>query len=590
MLLFAGVGYFAIQSASNSIYAQRQDLLRSQVESAMGLLEYYQASVERGEMSQEEAQAEAFSIIRKQRYKVDGKPTGFVFAYSYDVVNLISGKKILEGKSYKGVPGKDGAMFRDHIVSEGRAGGGFTQYPWTKEGQGEDLFPKESYSLAYEPWQVVLATGTFIDDLQVMINGMVMKIVGFGLLAFALGTAGAIMIIRGIVKPLESIRNVLHAVANEQVDSEIDYLDQNNEVGSMARATKELQSKIRERIELAATQKQQEEELQNERANVASMKEIEVIEQSKFVETIGSVLAQLAQGDLTIRCHDVGEKYTVVRDNFNEAISSLENAMQNVSFKGAEIGESKDQITRASGDLAHRTELQAASLEETSAAIEELSVTVKQTSEGASDAALRVTSVSEETTRSDDIVKNAIIAMGDIEHSSDEIGKIIGVIDEIAFQTNLLALNAGVEAARAGESGKGFAVVAQEVRELAQRSAAAAKEIKTQISHSSEQVKNGVELVGQTGEALARISEQILSASEIVTKIAGSAKEQDLTLGAITSSVNQLDTQTQTNAAMAEETTASAEVLAQDTTELLQLIERFKVSDQTVSSRMSRAA
>ncbi|MEP4151105.1 MAG: methyl-accepting chemotaxis protein, partial [Lentilitoribacter sp.] len=295
-------------------------------------------------------------------------------------------------------------------------------------------------------------------------------------------------------------------------------------------------------------------------------------------------------GDLSTRCEDLGDKYVAVKNNFNDAISRLDSAMQNVSSKGFEIGESKEQIKRASGDLAHRTELQAASLEETSAAIEELSVTVKQTADGASDAAERVSTVSDETTRSDDIVKNAIAAMSDIEHSSDEIGKIIGVIDEIAFQTNLLALNAGVEAARAGESGKGFAVVAQEVRELAQRSADAAKEIKERISQSSTQVKNGVELVGQTGEALARISEQISSASEIVTKIAGSAKEQDMTLASITSSVNQLDTQTQSNAAMAEETTASAEVLAQDTTELLNLIEKFKTTQASYATQTSRAA
>ncbi|MBY2983797.1 methyl-accepting chemotaxis protein, partial [Rhizobium leguminosarum] len=172
----------------------------------------------------------------------------------------------------------------------------------------------------------------------------------------------------------------------------------------------------------------------------------------------------------------------------------------------------------------------------------------------------------------------AIEAMSGIEKSSSEITKIIGVIDEIAFQTNLLALNAGVEAARAGESGKGFAVVAQEVRELAQRSAAAAKEIKDQIARSSSQVDHGVRLVGEAGEALKRISDQIKAANEIVAKIAHSASEQDTTLRSISSSMNQLDAATQQNAAMAEETTASAETLATDTDELIDLIRGFRVS------------
>ena len=181
-------------------------------------------------------------------------------------------------------------------------------------------------------------------------------------------------------------------------------------------------------------------------------------------------------------------------------------------------------------------------------------------------------------------------ALGGMVSPAEEIGKIIGVIDEIAFQTNLLALNAGVEAARAGESGKGFAVVAQEVRELAQRSAAAAKEIKDQIARSSGQVDQGVRLVGEAGEALKRISDQIKAANEIVSKIAHSASEQDTTLRSISSSMNQLDAATQQNAAMAEETTASAETLAADTEDLLGLIRGFRVNDGRPLAQNRRAA
>jgi methyl-accepting chemotaxis protein len=170
--------------------------------------------------------------------------------------------------------------------------------------------------------------------------------------------------------------------------------------------------------------------------------------------------------------------------------------------------------------------------------------------------------------------------MAGIEQSSGQIGNIIGVIDEIAFQTNLLALNAGVEAARAGDAGKGFAVVAQEVRALAQRSAEAAKEIKTLISTSTQQVGSGVSLVGQTGEALQRIVDQVATIDALVTEIAASATEQSTGLHQVNTAVNQMDQVVQQNAAMVEEATAATHSLKGETGELAALVGRFKVGGE----------
>jgi methyl-accepting chemotaxis protein len=347
----------------------------------------------------------------------------------------------------------------------------------------------------------------------------------------------------------------------------------------MAKATQSLQEKVRERHAMSEREAAQQLALESEREGNHRQQQQEAAVQAHVVATIGHALELIAGGDLTVRCADIGQKYAALRDNFNDALTHLEAAMAKVSAKGGDIGIAKEEIRRASNELSQRTERQAASLEETSAALDELTVAVRQTAEGAHEASKRVHSVSTEATHSDAIVTQAIEAMSGIEKSSEEISKIIGVIDEIAFQTNLLALNAGVEAARAGESGKGFAVVAPEVRELAQRSAAAAKEIKDQIARSSSQVDHGVRLVGEAGEALKRISDQIKAANEIVAKIAHSASEQDTTLRSISSSMNQLDAATQQNAAMAEETTASAETLASDTDELLGLIRGFRVGN-----------
>ncbi|MBR0556761.1 cache domain-containing protein [Ciceribacter sp. L1K23] len=577
----AGLIYYQIQMATDSIYAERYAMLRTQVESALSIMQSYHDREKAGELTTEEAKEQAYRAVSTIRYN----PDGYVFAYDYDVVMRIHPVASKVGESGKGKPDQTGHMYRDEMVSVGKAGGGIVDYYSTvKPGQPEGNYLKSSYAKAFEPWGIVLATGVYVDDLQAQIRNMILKASGIGFFVMLLLAAAAWYVIRGITVPLAAIHRSLEAVADENVTIAIPHTEMGNEVGMMAKATRSLQEKVRERHAMAARQEEQKRELDSERSQNAEAQLAEARQQAHVVSTIGQSLEKLADGDLTVRCADLGPKYAALRDNFNDALARLEEAMARVNLKGNDIAVSKEEIRRASGELASRTERQAANLEETSAALDELTVAVRQTADGARDAATRVGSVSAEARQSDEIVSRAISAMSGIEQSSAEITKIIGVIDEIAFQTNLLALNAGVEAARAGESGKGFAVVAQEVRELAQRSAAAAKEIKDQIARSSQQVEQGVQLVGEAGEALKRISDQIASANDIVSKISHSAQEQDTTLRSISSSMNQLDQATQQNAAMAEETTASAEVLANDTGDLLSLIRSFRVSGSSASN------
>ncbi len=310
---------------------------------------------------------------------------------------------------------------------------------------------------------------------------------------------------------------------------------------------------------------------ERDRANAAAR-------QSKVVETLAEGLSQLARGNLTHKLEEpFAETYESLRHDFNAAALQLRSVMQQIVVNASAIRNGTGEITSAADDLSRRTEKQAASIEETAATLGEITATVRRTADGAKQARDVVGAAKTDAEQSGEVVRQAVNAMSGIENSSGQIGRIIGVIDEIAFQTSLLALNAGVEAARAGDAGRGFAVVASEVRALAQRSAEAAKEIKTLISTSNSHVAQGVDLVGRTGKALERIVAQVGRIDDIVNKIAASAQDQATGLNEVNNAVNEMDQATQQNAAMVEQSTAASHALAREAEGLSDLTGRFEV-------------
>ncbi|SES28784.1 methyl-accepting chemotaxis sensory transducer with Pas/Pac sensor [Rhizobium sp. NFR03] len=298
----------------------------------------------------------------------------------------------------------------------------------------------------------------------------------------------------------------------------------------------------------------------------------------RAISEVARGMAALADNDLEYRLNEEFEPaFEPLRLDYNTSVNRLQTTMRKVTSSSSIMSAGTEEIAQSSDDMSRRIEQQAASLEQTAAALDEITSTVRRSAECALEAALAASGARSGTERSGAVMSQAAVVMGEIDESSNRISQIIGVIDEIAFQTNLLALNAGVEAARAGESGRGFAVVAQEVRELAQRSAKAAKEIKTLISSSSDQVKRGVKLVGDVAGALEAVTAKVGEIDLVLSEMARSSQEQATGLAEVNIAVNQMDQVTQMNAVMLGKATDAAGRLRLAASEMAALIGEFRV-------------
>ena len=417
-------------------------------------------------------------------------------------------------------------------------------------------------------------------------------LVGMTTLAIVLGFAvGVWMAVFKISKPLNALAGRMNQLAGGDFSVEVEGQARRDEVGLMAKAVQVFKDNGLKARDLAGEAERARASSESERARNDEERRKNEAEQATVVTALAKSLDRLAQGDLTARIDaEFTGQYAQIRNDFNAAIDSLRKAMTSISATAEGVRGGSNEIASASSDLSRRTEQQAASIEETAAALTEVVSTVKRSAEGAREASRAASGAKAEAEGSGEIMRQAVEAMGEIEQSSAKITSIIGVIDEIAFQTNLLALNAGVEAARAGEAGRGFAVVAQEVRALAQRSADAAKEIKQLISSSSSQVERGAKLVTDTGAALQGIVDKVSQIDLLISEIARSAAEQADSLAEVNTAVNQMDQVTQQNAAMVEEATAAAASLNGEGAELAQLVAKFNVGGGSTASAPTRAA
>lgn len=420
-----------------------------------------------------------------------------------------------------------------------------------------------------------------------ILGGMITSII-FGVAATViLGSGIAAMISVSMSRRLASVLSQAHKLSNGDLSVEITETEGRNEFAQIARALVVFKENALDQQQLAEETLRIEEEA-NARREIAMQK------QARVVSDIAAGLNRLAAGNLKEAIpsplHDpFPAEYEALRTSYNSVVETLSGTLSQIAQVASQVRVGSEEITSAAQDLSSRAEMQAATLEESAAALNELTESVRSTA----DRAKKAETVSRENRNIAEsgatIVRDAVTAMKGIEKSSEQITRIIGVIDDIAFQTNLLALNAGVEAARAGEAGRGFAVVASEVRGLAQRASESAREIKVLISESATQVETGSGLVGKTGESLELILRKAQEVSDQVTAIALAASEQSTGLGEINDGVNQLDQVTQQNAAVAEQTNAAANSLLQHADDLMREISSFGGSETNVVSLTSHS-
>ena len=497
--------------ASFSLYSLRQTMMAERVEQLTVLVELANASVEKayaleqsGKLTREQAQQQAKlaigSFVKDEMYY-------FVRDFSTDLLY------VHPNASRIGVPQKNMKQSGDRYraaLANSRIG--LVQADGTRPGV-PDPVAKMYAVVKFAPWDWLIGTGTYIDDINHKFWAQAGVLLAIG---------GALMLVVGALAAL-MLRRIL-----AQLGGEPDYA--------------------------------------------------------------AAIVAQIAQGDLTTqidtRPGDTSSLLMAIkamRDNLAHLVSQVRSDAESISTASGEI---------ASGnhDLSARTEQQAGSLEETASTMEEMTSTVRQNADNARQANQLAISASQVASQAGGVVSQVVDTMGAINASSKKIGDIIAVIDGIAFQTNILALNAAVEAARAGEQGRGFAVVASEVRNLAQRSASAAKEIKRLIDSSAEQVGAGEKLVALAGETMEKVVSSVQHVTDIVAEISSASAEQSAGIEQINQAIVEMDNMTQQNSALVEQASAAAQAMNEQAAGLAQIVSVFKVGAVAPAAAQRRLA
>ena len=618
MLAIGVFSFISMKELTGAHAHSRDEELQTVVQSAMGIAQGQLALAEAGTITMEEAQAAASQAISQIRYR----GAEYLFIYSLDGVMLMHPfTPDIVGTQRSTVTDKLGNPYVQRLLEIANADGqGYLDYAWTRPNS-EEIVDKRINFQVFEPWGWVVVTGVYMDDLAALALEDMQRVL---LEAFAIMVvlgAVAFFIARTITKPIGSLTQVMDKVANGQFETEVSGTGRHDEIGAMARAVevfRENGMKVAEMTEAEAARIIAAED--DRRTMMSELRQAfglvvdsaiegdfsrRVPEQfpdaelnalagsvNALVDSVDhglaettEVLGALANTDLSRRMTGAHRgAFATLKADTNAVADKLSEVITQLRATSRALKSATSEILAGANDLSERTTRQAATIEETSASMEQLAQTVSGNAGKAADASKQASVVSSAAEAGGEVMAQANSAMERITTSSAKISNIISMIDDIAFQTNLLALNASVEAARAGEAGKGFAVVAVEVRRLAQSSAEASSEIKSLIEQSSNEVGHGSRLVADAANKLTAMLEGVRANTLVMDEIARASREQASSIAEVNTAVRQMDEMTQHNAALVEEINASIEQTEAQASELDQVIEVFHLGGDNAAA------
>ncbi|MBW6510608.1 MAG: cache domain-containing protein [Desulfuromonadaceae bacterium] len=521
-------GWFYLNEEQNLLSAKK-DEVKHVVETAWGVVAYYSEISASGVLSEAEAQQQALAALNVLRF--DGENYFWINDLSPTMLMHPYSKKLV-GQSLQDYADPNGKRLFVEMSSVARQHGeGFVDYVWNKPGQ-QKASNKISFVKLYPQWGWIVGAGLYLDDIEAELAKTLR--LALGLLGVAIGIAivCTVLFSRSLTRPMNDVVVMMTALGQGDLGKRLE-LQRRDEIGALAVAINGFADNMRDEV-LAA-------------------------------------FKALAAGDFTFNAQGV------IKEPLAQANAALNQLMRQINYAAEQIVSGSEQIADGSQALSQGAAEQASSLEEVSSSMTEMSSQTRQSAENAAQASTLSSDTKNAAERGNAQMKQMVVAMNEINQSGQNISRIIKTIDEIAFQTNLLALNAAVEAARAGQHGKGFAVVAEEVRNLAARSAAAARETADLIEGSVAKTANGTEIAEQTADALEEILRRVLKVTDLVAEIAAASNEQAQGIAQISLGLGQIDQVTQQNTANAEESAAAAEELSGQAAELRQMLAGFKL-------------